>query len=236
MRLIGLTGGIATGKSAVDTMLAARGATVVDADALAREAVLPGEPALERVVERFGADVLLPDGSLDRQKLGAIVFADAKARYDARADHASTHRRVDAGSESPRALASDAPLVSVDIPLLYEGERDATFHGVLVVYAPPEVQIRRLRERNGLDEAAAQQRLDAQLPIDEKRRRATWVIDNSGDLDATERAGRRVVGCRRQSGAVGEFRGARPLSRTSRSWPSSRANADGSLRRNVPIT
>ena len=74
MRLIGLTGGIATGKSAVDTMLAARGATVVDADALAREAVLPGEPTLERVIQRFGADVLLPDGTLDRQKLGAIVF------------------------------------------------------------------------------------------------------------------------------------------------------------------
>jgi dephospho-CoA kinase len=186
MRLIGLTGGIATGKSAVDTMLAARGATVVDADALAREAVLPGEPTLERVIQRFGADVLLPDGTLDRQKLGAIVFADPKARDEL---ERITHPRIIELSQQRIAagLASDAPLVSVDIPLLYEGGRDSTFPGVLVVYAPPEVQIRRLRERNGLDEAAARQRLDAQLPIDEKRRRATWVIDNSGDLHATER-------------------------------------------------
>jgi dephospho-CoA kinase len=186
MRLIGLTGGIATGKSSVDTMLAARDATVIDADALAREAVLPGEPTLERVVQRFGAGVLLPDGTLDRSRLGAIVFADTNARRDL---ERITHPRIIELSQQRIAagLASDTPLVAVDIPLLYEGERESTFPGVLVVYAPREVQIRRLRERNGLDEAAAQQRLDAQLPIDEKRRRATWVIDNSGDLDATER-------------------------------------------------
>ena len=186
MRLIGLTGGIATGKSSVATMLAARGATVIDSDALAREAVLPGEPTLERVVQRFGTGVLLPDGTLDRRQLGEIVFADATARHDL---EGITHPRIVELSQQrvAVALASDAPLVAVDIPLLYEGERESTFPGVLVVYAPPEVQIRRLRERNGLDEAAAQQRLDAQLPIDEKRRRATWVIDNSGDLDATER-------------------------------------------------
>jgi dephospho-CoA kinase len=185
MRLIALTGGIATGKSSVARMLTARGATVIDADVLAREAVLPGEPTLERVVQRFGADVLLPDGTLDRRKLGEIVFADPEARHDL---ERITHPRIIELSQQRIAagLASDAPLVAVDIPLLYEGERESTFPGVLVVYAPPEVQIERLRERNGLDEAAAQQRLDAQLPIDEKRRRATWVIDNSGDLDATQ--------------------------------------------------
>jgi dephospho-CoA kinase len=186
MRLIGLTGGIATGKSSVDRMLAVRGATVIDADALAREAVLPGEPTLERVIQRFGTGVLLPDGGLDRRRLGELVFADSKARHDL---ERITHPRIIELSQQriAAALASDAPLVSVDIPLLYEGERDTTFQGVLVVYAPPDVQIRRLRERNGLDKVAAQQRLDAQLPIDEKRRRATWVIDNSGDLDTTER-------------------------------------------------
>jgi dephospho-CoA kinase len=186
MRLIGLTGGIATGKSSVARMLVARGATVIDSDALAREAVLPGEPTLERVVQRFGTGVLLPDGTLDRRRLGGIVFADASARHDL---ERITHPRIIELSQQRVAagLASDAPLVAVDIPLLYEGERESTFPGVLVVYAPPEVQIQRLRERNGLDEATAQQRLDAQLPIDEKRRRATWVIDNSGDLDATER-------------------------------------------------
>jgi dephospho-CoA kinase len=186
MRLIGLTGGIATGKSSVDRMLAARGATVIDADALAREAVLPGEPTLERVVRRFGTGVLQPDGALDRRLLGEIVFADPQARHDL---ERITHPRIIELSQQriATALASDAPLVVVDIPLLYEGERDTTFQDVLVVYAPPNVQIRRLRDRNGLDETAAQQRLDAQLPIDEKRRRATWVIDNSGDLEATER-------------------------------------------------
>jgi dephospho-CoA kinase len=186
MRLIGLTGGIATGKSSVDRMLAARGARVIDADALAREAVLPGEPTLERVVERFGTKVLQPDGALDRRLLGEIVFADAQARHDL---ERITHPRIIELSQQriASALASDAPLVVVDIPLLYEGERDTTFQGVLVVYAPPDMQIRRLHDRNGLDETAAQQRLDAQLPIDEKRRRATWVIDNSGDFEATER-------------------------------------------------
>jgi dephospho-CoA kinase len=186
MRLIGLTGGIATGKSSVASMLAARGATVIDSDALAREAVLPGEPTLERVIERFGTGVLLPDGNLDRRQLGRIVFADPAARHDL---ERITHPRIIELSQQRVAagLASDAPLVAVDIPLLYEGERESTFPGVLVVYAPPEVQVQRLQERNGLDAAAAQQRLDAQLPIDVKRRRATWVIDNSGDLDATER-------------------------------------------------
>jgi dephospho-CoA kinase len=186
MRLIGLTGGIATGKSSVDTMLAAHGATVIDADALAREAVLPGESTLERVVQRFGTDVLLRDGTLDRRRLGAIVFADADARRDL---ERITHPRIIELSQQRIAagLASDTPLVAVDIPLLYEGERESTFPGVLVVYAPPEVQIQRLRDRNGLDETAARQRLEAQLPIDEKRRRATWVIDNGGDLDATQR-------------------------------------------------
>jgi dephospho-CoA kinase len=186
MRLIGLTGGIATGKSSVDKMLVAHGAVVIDADALAREAVLPGEPTLDRVIERFGAGVLLPDGTLDRRQLGEIVFADPKARYDL---ERITHPRIVELSQQRIAagLASDAPLVSVDIPLLYESERDATFPGVLVVYASPEIQLRRLRERNGLDDVAAQQRLEAQWPIDEKRRRATWVIDNSGDLADTER-------------------------------------------------
>ncbi|MGA7987460.1 MAG: dephospho-CoA kinase [Candidatus Dormiibacterota bacterium] len=187
MRLIGLTGGIATGKTTVDRMLVARGATVIDADDLAREAVRPGEPALDAIVERFGKDVLQSDGSLDRGRLGAIVFADADARHDL---DRITHPRI---AELMReriaaALDGEAPLVVVDIPLLFENARENMFEGVLVVYAPVDVQIERLRERNGLGEAVALQRLAAQLPIDEKRARATWVIDNSGGMDATERA------------------------------------------------
>ncbi len=187
MRLIGVTGGIATGKSTVDRMLEAHGAAVIDADQLAREVVGRGEPALQEVAARFGLEVIQPDGSLDRERLGSIVFADPEARRDL---DQITHPRI---AELTRdriaaALAGTAPLVAVDIPLLFENGRESTFEGVLLVYAPREVQIRRLRERNGLDEAAALQRLAAQLPIDEKRDRATWIIDNTQGLDATARA------------------------------------------------
>jgi dephospho-CoA kinase len=187
MRLIGLTGGIATGKSTVDRMLAARGATVIDADELAREAVRPGEPTLDRVVERFGEDILSPDGSLDRGRLGAIVFADAVARHDL---ERITHPRIIELTQEriAAALLGTAPLVVVDIPLLFENAREGMFEGVLLVYAPPDVQVRRLQERNHLDETAARQRLAAQLPIDDKRLRATWIIDNSGDEAAAQRA------------------------------------------------
>lgn len=187
MRLIGVTGGIATGKSTVGRMLAAHGATVIDADELAREAVHPGEPTLDAVAARFGRDVILPDGSLDRARLGEIVFADPVARRDV---EGITHPRILELTQErvAAALASAAPLVAVDIPLLFENAREAMFEGVLLVYAPPEVQLRRLRERNGLDDAAALQRLAAQLPIDEKRDRATWIIDNAAGLDATARA------------------------------------------------
>jgi dephospho-CoA kinase len=187
MRLIGVTGGIATGKSTVDRLLAARGAIVIDADELAREAVRPGERALDELAARFGPGVLLPDGSLDRARLGAIVFADPQARRDL---ERITHPRIAElmQEDIAAAIAGPAPLVAVDIPLLFESSREAMFEGVLLVYAPPEVQIRRLRERNGLDETAALQRLAAQLPIDEKRGLATWIIDNSNGLDATSRA------------------------------------------------
>jgi dephospho-CoA kinase len=187
MRLIGVTGGIATGKTTVDRMLAAHGAAVIDADELAREAVLPGEQALDEIVRRFGNDVIQSDGSLDRGRLGAIVFADPEARSDL---ERITHPRI---LELTReriasALAGPAPLVAVDIPLLFENAREVMFEGVLLVYAPRETQLRRLRERNGLDASAAQQRLAAQMPIDEKRDRATWVIDNNHGVDATSQA------------------------------------------------
>jgi dephospho-CoA kinase len=187
MRLIGVTGGIATGKSTVDRMLAAHGAVVIDADEVARDVVRPGEPALDEVIARFGRGVIRPDGSLDRARLGDIVFADPGARDDL---ERITHPRITEliGKRIAAALAGSAPLVAVDIPLLFENAREAIFEGVLLVYAPRELQIERLRERNGLDEAASLQRLAAQLPIDEKRDRATWVIDNSGDLDATSGA------------------------------------------------
>ena len=187
MRLIGVTGGIATGKSTVDRMLEAHGAVVIDADELAREVVLAGEPALDEVAARFGRELILPDGTLDRTRLGAIVFADPDARRDL---ERITHPRILELMQErvAAALAGPAPLVAVVVPLLFENAREGMFEGVLLVYAPREVQLRRLHERNGLDESAALQRLAAQLPIDEKRARATWVIENTDGLEATQRA------------------------------------------------
>jgi dephospho-CoA kinase len=187
MRLIGVTGGIATGKSTVDRLLEAHGAVVIDADELAREAVRAGEPALDAVAARFGSDVIRADGALDRTRLGEIVFADPTARRDL---ERITHPRITELMQEriEAALGGPAPLVAVDIPLLFENARESMFEGVLLVYAPRDVQLRRLHDRNGLDDTAAVQRLDAQLPIDEKRARATWVIDNTHGLEATKRA------------------------------------------------
>jgi len=186
MRLIGLTGGIATGKSTVAGMLAERGATVIDADELARRVVEPGQPAYTAVVERFGSEVVNPDGTLNRGRLGAVVFADPSARRDL---ERITHSRI--GELMQRGIADaithDAPVAVVDIPLLYEATRDDMFEGVLLVYAPRAEQLRRMVSRDGFSEAEATARLDAQLPIEAKRDLATWVIDNSGDLRDTER-------------------------------------------------
>ncbi len=186
MRLIGLTGGIGTGKSTVAGMLAARGAAVVDADRLAREVVEPGTPALAEIAADFGPGVLNADGSLDRAATGALVFADEAKRLRL---NAITHPRVGELMQQriAAALSSPAPLVVVDIPLLFEGGRQGLFEGVMVVWAPPQVQLARLVERDGWDEAEARQRIDSQMPIDEKRALATWVIDNAGPVAATER-------------------------------------------------
>ena len=186
MHLIGLTGGIGSGKSTVAGMLAARGASVVDADLLAREVVEPGTPALAEIAAEFGPAVLLPDGRLDRAALGAVVFADAARRERL---NAITHPRVGELTQTrvAQALASGAPLVVVDIPLLFEGSRQAMFEGVLLVWVPPDLQLRRLVERDGMSADDARARIDAQMPIDDKRALATWVIDNSGTVQDTQR-------------------------------------------------
>ena len=185
MRLIGLTGGIGTGKSTVARMLVERGAALIDADLLAREVVEPGTPALAEIAAEFGPAVLHPDGSLDREALGAVVFADEARRLRL---NAITHPRVAALMQQrvAAALASDVPLVVVDVPLLFEGDRQGLFEGVMLVWTPPEVQLARLVERNGWSEDEARRRIAAQMPVDEKRALATWVIDNSGPPERTE--------------------------------------------------
>ena len=178
MQLIGLTGGIATGKSTVAAELARLGATVIDADALAREVVEPGQAALDEIAARFGGDVISQAGRLDRARLGSIVFADAEARRDL---ERITHPRVRDLMQQriAAALAADADLIVAEVPLLFETKSEALYEGVMLAYAPAGVQLERLMARDGIDETAARLRPSAQIPIDEKRARATWVLERA---------------------------------------------------------
>lgn len=184
-RLIGLTGGIASGKSSVAQLLAARGAAVVDSDLLAREVVEPGRPALGEIVAEFGPGILDAAGRLDRAAMGELVFADAAAR---RRLEAIVHPRVEAlsGERAVAALASAAPLVVLDIPLLFERGRESAVEGVLLVWCDQATQLRRLVERSGLSAGEAGARIAAQMPLDEKRELATWVIENTGSIEELE--------------------------------------------------
>lgn len=181
----GLTGGIACGKSTVSRLFAARGAIVIDADALAREVVAPGTSGLTELVAAFGDEVLRADGTLDRERLGRRVFADPAAR--ARLE-AITHPRIAQLSFERLAAArsSDAPLVLYDAALLFESGRGDLFRPVVVVTAPREVQLARLMARDGLAPEAAAARIDSQMPVAEKAARADHVIDNGGTLAQTE--------------------------------------------------
>jgi dephospho-CoA kinase len=184
LHLFGLTGGIGSGKSTVARRFRDRGLPVIDADELAREAVTKGSPGLTDVVRRFGADVLDPGGNLDRKKLATRVFADDEAR---RALNAITHPRVAAlSAERVQALeASGEPLACYEVPLLFEAGLDAVLSPVVVVAAPLDVQVARAVDRDGGSPEDVVARIRAQLPLDEKVRRATFVIDNSGDLQST---------------------------------------------------
>jgi dephospho-CoA kinase len=182
VRLIGLTGGIATGKSTFAAALRARGVPVVDADALARAAVAPGSPALGEIARAFGPDVLAPDGGLDRKRLGALVFADAAAR---RRLEAITHPAVRRGmaEETARLAAAGHAVAFYDTPLLYEVGLEAVVDAVVVVWAPPDVQRARLAARDGLGPAEADARLAAQLPVGAKAARADFVVENVGPVE-----------------------------------------------------
>lgn len=182
---IGLTGGIASGKSTVSRLLVERGALLVDADRIAREIVLPGSPALDQIADRFGADMLLPDGSLDRKRLGNVIFSDAAAR---KALEEITHPAIRQEMMTQmRRLEEEHPqsLVVVDVPLLYESGLTDRFEEIVVVYVPQAIQLERLMRRDGLSEAEASERLLSQWDIEMKRERADYVIDNSNGIEET---------------------------------------------------
>lgn len=181
MLLVGLTGGIASGKSTVAARLVERGAVLIDADAIAREVVAPGTSGLAAVVDRFGPDVLLADGSLDRPALGRIVFADPEARANL---NAITHPRVAEQIASRLSALSAFPgVVVVDVPLLVEAKVDRGYQAIIVVAAQPEVQLQRLMRDRGMQEADARARITAQASLEERLARATHVIWNEGTLE-----------------------------------------------------
>lgn len=183
---IGLTGGIATGKSTVARLLTERGAILIDLDGIAREVVEPGQPSLDRIAERFGQAVLNENGTLDRKKLGSIVFADPEER---KALEQILHPAIRAVMKERMAFHETADphkLVVVDVPLLFESKLESYFQEIMVVYVPGDEQLERLMKRDNLSEEEAKKRLEAQMDIEDKKKRADILIDNSGSLACTE--------------------------------------------------
>jgi dephospho-CoA kinase len=192
MLKVALTGGIATGKSYVLEQFRRRGVPCLDADALAHGVMAPGTEATTAIAARFGQEMLAPDGSVDRARLGPVVFADAAARRALETIvHPAVYRAITAGLRAFE-LTDAAPLAIVDVPLLYETGADSKFDKVIVTECPPDVQIARLTAR-GLTESAARQRLAAQLPTRDKAARADFVIRTDGQFADTDRQVERVL-------------------------------------------
>jgi dephospho-CoA kinase len=177
---VGLTGGIGAGKSLVSILLAERGAVVIDYDLLAREAVAVGTPALDAIVARFGPGVLLPDGTLDRPTLGAVVFGDADARRDL---ESITHPAIGALAWERDGAAPDGAVIVHDHPLLVETGLAELMDMVVVVDAPEEVQIDRLIRLRRMSEPDARSRMGAQATPEDRIAAADIVIDNSGSVE-----------------------------------------------------
>lgn len=177
--ILGLTGGIATGKSTVTSLLRERDIPVIDADAIARGVVEPGMTAFEAIVRHFGQEILQPDGRLDRKKLGEIVFSDEAERQVLNAIVHPEVRRV-MREQAVEAEEAGAKIVFMDIPLLYESKLQHMVDKIVVVYIPVATQLERLIERDELDAEQAKKRINAQLPIEQKKEWADYLIDNTG--------------------------------------------------------
>lgn len=184
MLLVGLTGGIGSGKTTVARMLETRGAVVFDAELLARDAVEPGTPGYRQVVERFGPNVLAPGGGIDREALAAVVFADPAARRDLEAIVHPEIRRLFA--ESTEAYRDTDAVVVFSAPLLVETGMHTAFEILVVVSAPVEQQIERLMRERAMSEPAIRERISAQLPLEDKAEVADILIDNDGTLEELE--------------------------------------------------
>jgi len=192
VKLVGLTGGIASGKSTVAKILGRLGAAIVDADVLSREVVAPGHDGWNEIVATFGREVLQPDQTLDRQKLRTIIFNNPEARKKL---EAIIHPRVRALAEQRIREHGDAGFVVVvyEVPLLFEGKLHEWLRPVILVACDVNIQRQRLQRRDGLDAAAAQKHIDAQMSLEEKRRLADYVIENDGSLADLESQVRAVL-------------------------------------------
>ncbi|KIH70114.1 dephospho-CoA kinase [Salinicoccus roseus] len=179
--VIGLTGGIASGKSTASDYIRSKGYPVLDADTYAKKATAKGGPAYQGIIDHFGADLLQDDGEIDRRKLGAIVFNDTSEREVLnQLVHPEVRRMMD---EDKERLAESGH-VFLDIPLLFENGLDRQCDLTLTVYVDQETQIERLMERNGFSHSEALSRINSQMPLSEKRDRSTEVLDNRGSKDA----------------------------------------------------
>jgi dephospho-CoA kinase len=182
MKVVGLTGGIATGKSTVAAMLRERGADVISADALAREIVEPGQEAWQEIVTAFGDGILREDRTLDREKLRKSVFTDKSARTKL---EAITHPRIRSLAQERirQSIAAGSRIVIYDAPLLFENQIHSWLRPVILVACDPAIQKQRLKERDRLTEREIQQHLSAQMPLEEKRKLADFIIENNGSLE-----------------------------------------------------
>ncbi|MBI3403444.1 MAG: dephospho-CoA kinase [Acidobacteria bacterium] len=192
MLKVALTGGIATGKSHVLDLLRQRGVPCLDADSLAHGVMAPGTEATTAIAERFGVEVLAADGSVDRSKLGPVVFADQSARRELEAIvHPAVYRAIAAGLRAFE-LISQPPLAIVDVPLLFETGAERKFDRIIVTTCPPEMQLARLVHR-GMTEGDARARLAAQWPTEQKAGKADYVVRTDGSFADTERQVDRII-------------------------------------------
>lgn len=192
MKLVGLTGGIASGKSTVAAILRRLGASIINADELSREVVQPGQDAWNDIIRSFGSDILQEDTTLDRKKLRTIVFDNPEARKKL---EAIVHPRVRALAEKriSELAASGSSIIVYEVPLLFEGQIHLWLRPVILVASNIETQRKRLLERDHLTELEAQQHLDAQMSLEEKRKLADYIIENDGALEDLEQQVRTVL-------------------------------------------
>lgn len=207
MVVAGLTGGIATGKSTVAALFASFGAAVIDADRIAREAVRNGSIAFKQIVDHFGRGVLLPDGEIDRDFLGRIIFGDPRQKDVLnRIVHPEVFREMNRRIGELKSEAEDR-VVICDVPLLIETGMYRDFDEVILVYVPEPLQIRRLMERESIPRQEALRKVRSQMPIEEKKPYATIIIDNSGSRKETAEKARAVYRCvKKRSGKAAPCR------------------------------